>query len=117
MWNMFHTSNNIAWKILFYSNCELPVYKDQFIVLLHSHLFIYITLSWVASQVVLAVKNSPANAGRHKRCRFNPWVGKIPWRRKRQPIPVFLPGKFHRQRSLVGYSPWGHKELDMTEAT
>ena len=38
MCNMFHTSNNIAWKILFYSNCELPVYKDQFIVLLHSYL-------------------------------------------------------------------------------
>ena len=37
------------------------------------------------------------------------WVGKIPWRRKRQPTPVFLPGKFHGQRSLVGYSPWGRK--------
>ena len=43
------------------------------------------------------------------------WVGKIPQRRKWQPIPVFLPGKFHGQRSLVGYSPWGHKEYDMTE--
>ena len=39
----------------------------------------------------------------------------IPWRRKWQPTPVFLPGKFHGLRSLVGYSPWGHKELDMTE--
>ena len=36
-------------------------------------------------------------------------------RRKWQPIPVFLPGKSHGQRSLVGYSPWGHKELDVTE--
>ena len=43
------------------------------------------------------------------------WVGKIPQRRKWQAIPVFLPGKFHGQRSLVGYSPWGHKEYDMTE--
>ena len=51
----------------------------------------------------------------YRRPRFNPWVGKIPWRRKRQPTPVFLPGEFHRQRSLVGYSPWGHNELDMTE--
>ena len=41
---------------------------------------------------------------------FNSWVGKIPWRRKWQPTPVFLPG-----RSLEGYSPWGHKELDTTE--
>ena len=48
---------------------------------------------------------------------FHPWVRKIPWRRKWQPTPVFLPGKSHRQRSLVGYSPWGHKELDTTEAT
>ena len=40
---------------------------------------------------------------------FNPWVGKIPWRRKRQPPPVFLPGKFHGWRNLVGYSPGGSK--------
>jgi len=46
---------------------------------------------------------------------FNPWVGKIPWRRIWLLIPVVLPGEFHGQRSLVGYSPWGHKELDMTE--
>ena len=46
---------------------------------------------------------------------FDPWVRKIPWRRKRQPNPVFLSGEACGQRSLVGYSPWGHKELDMTE--
>ena len=45
---------------------------------------------------------------------FDPWVGKIPWRREGQPTLVFLPGESHGQRSLVGYSPWGHKELDMT---
>ena len=49
--------------------------------------------------------------------RFNPWVRKIPWRRKRQPTPVFLPGKSQGQRSLVGYGPWGCKESDMTEPT
>ena len=42
---------------------------------------------------------------------FEPWVGKIPWRRKWQPSPVFLPGKFHGQRSLLGYSPWGCKRV------
>ena len=52
---------------------------------------------------------------RHKRCGFNPWVGKISWRREWQPTPVFSPGESHGQRSLAGYSPWGHKELDMTE--
>jgi len=39
-----------------------------------------------------------------KRCRFNPWVGMIPWRRAQQPTPVFLPGESHGQRSLVGYT-------------
>ena len=43
------------------------------------------------------------------------WVGKIPWRREWLPTPAFLPGEFHGQRILVGYSPWGHKESDMTE--
>ena len=46
---------------------------------------------------------------------FNPWVRKIPWRREWQLTPVFLPGEFHGQRSLEGYSPWGCKELDTTE--
>ena len=46
---------------------------------------------------------------------FDPWVRKIPWRRKWHPTPVLLPGKSHGQRSLVGYSPWGRKELDTTE--
>ena len=50
-----------------------------------------------------------------RRPRFDPWVGKIPWRRKQQPTPVLLPGKSHGLRSLVGYSPWGHKESDVTE--
>ena len=47
--------------------------------------------------------------------RFDPWVRKIPWRRAWQPTPVFLPGESHGQRSLVGYSPQGCKELDTTE--
>ena len=52
---------------------------------------------------------------RWRRHRFDPWIGKIPWRRKCQPTPIFLPGEFHGQRSLAGYSPWGYKESDMTE--
>ena len=46
---------------------------------------------------------------------FDPWVMKIPWRRKWQPTPVFLPGKSHGQRSLGGYSSWGHKMSDTTQ--
>ena len=48
---------------------------------------------------------------------FRPWVGKIPWRRKWHPTPVSLPGKSRGQRSLAGYSQWGQRELDTTEAT
>ena len=54
-------------------------------------------------------KESACQCRRLKRHRFNPWVGKIPWRRKWQPALVFLPGKFHGQRSLAGHSPWGHR--------
>ena len=46
---------------------------------------------------------------------FNPWVGKIHWRRKWQRTPALLPGKFHGWRNLIGYYPWGHKESDTTE--
>ena len=59
--------------------------------------------------------NPPANARRCKRHEFYPWVRNIFWNRKWQPAPVFLPGQFHGQGRLVGYSPWGCKELDMTE--
>jgi len=48
---------------------------------------------------------------------FNPWIGKIPWRRAWQLTPVFLLGEYHGQKSLVGYSLVGRKELDMTEVT
>ena len=71
---------------------------------------------WGVSQVALLVKNLPCQCRRH-RLGFDPWVGKIPWRRKWQPTPVFLPEEFHGQRSLAACSPWGHKESDKTEAT
>ena len=61
------------------------------------------------------VKNLPANAGDARDAGSIPGLGRLPKSRKWQPIPVFLPGKFHGQRSLVGYSPWGHTELDTTE--
>ena len=57
------------------------------------------------------VKNLPAM----QETRFNAWVGKMPWRREWLPTPVFLPGEYHGQRSLAGYSPQGRKESDITE--
>ena len=61
--------------------------------------------------VTQMVKNPPA----FRRPGFSPWVRKMPWRRKWMPTPVFLPGKFHGQKSLVDSSPLGHKKLDLTE--
>ena len=52
---------------------------------------------------------------RHRRCEFDPWVGKLSWRRAWQPTPVFLLGESHGQRSLAGYSPCGPKQSDTTE--
>ena len=66
--------------------------------------------------MALEVKSPPANAGDIKRHGFDPWVGKIPWRRAQQPTLGFVPGESHGQRSLAGCSPRGHKESD-TEAT
>ena len=63
------------------------------------------------------VKNLPASAGAIRDTGSIPGLGRYPWRRVWQPTLVFLPGESHGQRSLVGYSPQGLKELDMTEAT
>ena len=76
-------------------------------------------LKWLSSSIPvwelprwLSGKESACQSRRHG---FDPWVEKIPWRRKWHPTPVFLPGKSHRQRNLVRYSPWGCKELDTTK--
>ena len=64
-----------------------------------------------ASLMAHMVKNLPEC----RRPGYDPWVSKIPWRRKWQSTPVFLPGRFHGLRSLVGYSPWSLNESEMTE--
>ena len=70
-------------------------------------------MSLKPSLVAQTVKNPPAMP--------ETWVrflgGEDPWRKADQLTPVYLPGKFHGQRSLIGYSPWGYKELDVTELT
>ena len=78
------------------------------------------TLSWVGSPVVapgslpLSHQGSPS-ACRGRRCRFSPWLARRPWSRKWHPTAVFSPGESQGQRSLAGYSLWGHKESDITE--
>ena len=59
-------------------------------------------------------KKKSCQCRRYKRCRLNPRVGKIPWSRKWKPTPILWPTKSHGQRNLAGYSPWGHRELDLT---
>ena len=71
--------------------------RELSVVSFISVLIILMGLSWC-----LSGEESACQGRRH---RFDPWVGKIPWRRKWQPTPVFLPGESHGQRSLVGYSP------------
>ena len=68
-----------------------------------------------ASRVAPVVKSPPANAGEGRGVGgFDSWIGKVPWRRKWQPTPVFLPGKSHGQRSLAGYSPCGLRHKGWT---
>ena len=74
--------------------------------------YTYTTLLYVWSSLVAQiVKNLPAT----QETWVDPLVGKIPWRREWQSTPIFLPGEFHGQRKLVGYSPRGHKESDRTQ--
>ena len=69
-----------------------------------------VAMTWTRS-----VANDPGWGPRDSSTVFNPWVGKIPWRREQLPSPVFWPGEFHGQRSLASFSPWGPKESNITE--
>ena len=77
--------------------------EDVVYICTHTHTPTYTSL------VVQMVKKSVCNAGGPG---FDPWDWKTPWRREWLPTPVFLPGELHGRRNLVGYSLWGHKELD-----
>ena len=67
------------------------------------------------SEMTEQLNRTELSMWRHKRCWFDPWVGKIPWKRAWQPTPVFLFGQFHEQRSLEAYGPLAHRGSDMTE--
>jgi len=80
---------------------------------------IYIYLFWIVYIEIMTPCRIPRwLSGQCRSCRkhgLDPWVGRIPWRRKRQPTPVLLLEKFRGQRGLVGYSSWGCEKLDTTE--
>ena len=124
------------WMIGEISLCTIPILKQSASVsgtLIHLRCLSQVSLSPVLLKCTLSLigilwqnhglsrwlrgEKSACQRRSCGRCRFDPQVRKIPWRRKWQPTPVFLPGWSHRQRSLVGYSPWGHKESDTTEHT
>ena len=141
--NKNNSSNQWHWQDIFYCNYRDQAFllsgytrsgneASPLFFIFFPHLFLSSTFSspqqdnnW-ASQSDRALRSSRAWLcvcrwlnGKESTCQcrrhgFDPWVGKIP-RRRKKPTPVFLPGKSHGQRSLVGYSPWGCKELDTTE--
>ena len=96
---------SLIW-VLFFCVCFFLVFLPH--NFLKTCLYLYIWLSW---------KEPACQCSRCTGLRLDPWVGRITWKRKWQPAPVLLPEKFHGQRSPEGYSPWGCKELDMTEHT
>ena len=110
-----------CWKINKASKGLCSVFASKSLMLLYtwSHGLLTINL-WIltkyshsrASQVELSGKESACQCRRYRGLRFDPWVRKIPWSKKWQPTLVFLPGKCHEQRSLVGDCPWSLKGSD-----
>ena len=99
----------MAFKFLLSKSTSKYCYSSTNRIYLYST--IYFFPYTFKSLVAQTVKNAPAM----QEIRIRHWVRKIPWKRKWQPILVILPGKSHGQRSLQGYSPWGHKKSDKTE--
>ena len=115
-----HTHTHVASLVAQMVNNHLQCYRLGFNPWYFIYIYIYI---YTYTYIVLVVKNHlPAKAGnirniRDKRHGFGPWVRMTPWKRAWQPTPLFLPGYSYGHGSLAGYSPQGHKQLDMTEVT
>jgi len=117
------TSFNVLWLNYYSDGRHMVIFLSQclgkaFSSYLFIHFLVYINMdSWI---FILLVETYPQLglsrwlSGKERRRGFDPWVRKIPWRKKWQHTPIFLPGESHGQRSLVGYGPWGPKESDMT---
>ena len=86
----------------------------QFITQIHLCIFFIFTIISEGFPGGASSKESTCQSRRHKRHGFDPQVQKIPWSREWHPTPGFLSGESHGQRSLAGYSPWGHKRQDTT---
>ena len=101
---MYHLSHPIYLSVCLCT--YLPPYSSLFCLLFH------LSICFPGGPVL---KKPTCRGRRHKGPRFNPWIRKIPWRRRWPPTLVFLPGKLRGQRTLVGDNPWGHRELDMAD--
>ena len=102
---------NAQWKCVYKKQrkCVIKITNIFFLQLFFSWLVIvFFSIHSFKERASLVAPDSKESA-----CK--PWVRKIPWRREWQPTPVFFPGKFHGQKSLVGYSPWHHKGSNTTE--
>ena len=106
-------------KILQQKKEEVLLAKENVLILCswnrylkkHCKTFVFNSLILRVSQVAqwFKKKQSACQCSRHRRRWFDPWAGKISWRRKWWPTPVFLPEESHGQRRLAGYSPWGRR--------
>ena len=106
-----------AWWVMVHGVAELDTSEACIHVCTHKSVPLYVVIFMIGTSLVAQrVKHLPSSS-KCRRPGFDPWVGKIPWRRKWQPTPVFLSGKPHGWRSLVAYSPWSHKESDITDFT
>ena len=107
IWSIFSLVD-VSHSLLLFSDHHLHQFSEIPIASISSH-YLRICSGNLGFSGGASGKEPACKCRRCKRPGFNPWVGKIPWRRTWQPTPVFLPGESHGQKSLVGYSPWGHK--------
>ena len=107
--------NTLCWLLLFILNSIMR----SCLKINYSFSAIHLTYSRLNNGLPGGTSDKAAacQCRRPKRCRFSPWVRKIPWRRAWQPTLVFLPGESHGQRSLAGYCPQSCTESDITEGT
>ena len=117
----FQANISSSWSQETERKWECNFYSIYDIVLVNSYNIYLSPIIPAGFQLATSCKESACQCRRCKRWGFDLCVIKIPWRRKWQPTPVFLPWRFHGQRrksssfSMEGYSPWDHKESDTTE--
>ena len=113
-WNKIHilwqVKKNLNRKHFLCPSVSLPT-----VCIVYLHYALTRPPQWVDFPGAASGEESTCQCRRCKGCRLHPWVRKTPWSRRRQSTPLSLPGKLHGQRSLAGYSTWGHKDRGMTE--